>query len=66
MKGIKIPPIAERETLGKASTEKLVELVLRQQEVISKLVEEIDRLKGIVTNDSQTSSKPPSSDIHKR
>jgi transposase len=66
MKGIKIPPIVERETLGKASTEKLVELVLRQQEVIIKLVEEIDRLKGIVTSDSQTSSKPPSSDIHKR
>jgi transposase len=66
MKGIKIPPIAERETLGKASTEKLVELVLRQQEVISQLVEEIDRLKVIVGSDSQTSSKPPSSDIHKR
>jgi transposase len=47
MKGIKIPPIAERETLGKASTEKLVELVLRQQEVISQLVEEIERLKVI-------------------
>jgi transposase len=66
MKGIKIPPMVERETLGKASTEKLIELVLRQQEVIIKLVEETDRLKGIVTSDSQTSSKPPSSDIHKR
>jgi transposase len=66
MKGVKIPPAAERETLGKASIEKLVELVLRQQEVISQLVEEIDRLKGIVGSDSQTSSKPPSSDIHKR
>ncbi len=66
MKGIKIPPMAERETLGKTSIERLVELVLHQQEVISQLVEEIDRLKEIVASDSQTSSKPPSSDMHKR
>ena len=63
---IKIPPIAEREKLEQRSTEELVDLVLRQQEIIVKLSEEVERLKTNANSDSRSSSKPPSSDIHKR
>lgn len=66
MKPIKIPPAVEREQLRQASSEVLVELVLQQQEIIQKLVLEIERLKNNAHSDSQSSSKPPSSDIHKR
>ncbi|WP_072622636.1 IS66 family transposase [Spirulina major] len=66
MKPIEIPPAVEREQLRQASSEVLVELVLRQQEVIQQLVWEIERLKNNANSDSESSSKPPSSDIHKR
>lgn len=66
MKPIEIPPAIEREQLQQASLEVLVELVLRQQEIIQQLVLEIERLKNNANSDSQSSSKPPSSDIHKR
>ena len=63
---VKIPPIAEREQLVKRSTEDLVDLILRQQEIIAQLSEEVERLKANANSDSRSSSKPPSSDIHKR
>lgn len=63
---IKLPLPVERSSLESSSHQVLVELVLRQQEVIEQLVEELERLKCIISSDSQTSSKPPSSDIHKR
>ncbi len=46
--------------------EALVELVLRQQEIIQQLVAEVERLKTNASSDSRSSSSPPSSDIHKR
>lgn len=66
MKPVKIPPITEREKLMQMPTEALVEMILRQQEVIEQLVEEVSRLKTNASSDSRSSSKPPSSDIYKR
>jgi transposase len=66
MKRIQIPANVEREQLVQAPNEQLVALVLRQQEIIQQLVEEVERLKNNASSDSQSSSKPPSSDIHKR
>jgi transposase len=66
MKLLKIPAIAEREKLVQRSTEELVDLILRQQEVIAQLLEEVERLRANASSDSRSSSKPPSSDIHKR
>jgi transposase len=66
MKTIQIPPIAEREKLMQTPTEALVEIILRQQEIIQQLMEEVERLKTNASSDSRSSSKPPSSDIHKR
>ena len=37
MKHLRIPPIAEREQLMQRSTEELVDLILRQQEIIEQL-----------------------------
>ena len=66
MKPIEVPPAIEREQLKQAPSGVLVELVLRQQGIIEQLVSEIERLKNNASSDSQSSSKPPSSDIHKR
>ncbi|NEO65761.1 MAG: IS66 family transposase [Moorea sp. SIO4G2] len=44
----------------------LVELVLQQQQVIEQLIGEVERLKSLLNKDSQTSSKPPSSDLIRR
>ena len=65
MKTIQIPPIAEREKLMQTPTEVLVEIILRQQEIIQQLMEEVERLKTNASSDSRSSSKPPSSDILK-
>jgi transposase len=43
-----------------------VEIILRQQEIIQQLGEEVERLKANANSDSRSSSKPPSSDLHKR
>ncbi|MGR3279361.1 hypothetical protein ACSYAD_30300 [Acaryochloris marina NIES-2412] len=48
MKPIQIPAISEREKLVLTPTEKLVDLVLRQQEIIQQLLEEVERLKNKV------------------
>ncbi|MGF1600982.1 MAG: IS66 family transposase [Thermosynechococcaceae cyanobacterium] len=66
MKSIKLPTFIERSTLEQRKPDALVELVLRQQEVMVQLVDEIERLKSLLSSDSTTSSKPPSNDIHKR
>lgn len=66
MKSIPIPPIVEREKLLQTSPEALVEIILRQQEIIQQLVQEIERIKTNANSDSRSSSKPPSSDVHKR
>jgi transposase len=66
MKTISIPPIAEREKLVQKSPQELVEIILCQQEIIQKLMEEIERIKTNASSDSSSSSKPPSSDLHKR
>lgn len=57
----KIPK--DRETLEQLPKSVLVEIVLQQQAVLEELVAEVERLKGIIEKDSQTSSKPPSSDL---
>jgi transposase len=44
----------------------LVDIILRQQEAIQQLFEEIERLKAIVNRSSRDSSKPPSSDLLKK
>ncbi len=56
----------DRRDLELLSKEALVELVWQQQQAIEKLIEEVERLKGLCNKDSQTSSLPPSSDLLKR
>ena len=45
------------------SKETLVELMWQQQQVIEKLIEEVERLKELWNKDNQTSSLSPSSDL---
>lgn len=45
------------------SHEELVKLVLRQQKIIERLEQEIEKLKEKHSTNSKTSSKPPSSDL---
>ncbi|NEO54464.1 MAG: DUF2157 domain-containing protein [Okeania sp. SIO3B5] len=52
----------DRKDLELLSKEALAELVWEQQCLIEKLIEEVERLKGICNKDSKTSSLPPSSD----
>ena len=59
-------PQRNREKLSQLSTEELVEIILTQIEGIEGLKQEIERLKISRDLDSQTSSKPPSSDLHKK
>ncbi len=64
---IKTPStVKTREELEQMPNAVLVEMVLSQQKIIEKLVEEVERIKGLLDTDSQTSSKPPSSDLIKR
>ncbi len=65
-KRIQIPATVEREQLMQSPSERLVEIILRQQETIQQLVEEVERLKSNGSSDSRSSSKPPSADLHKR
>ena len=59
-------PKQDRESLEKLTLEKLVEIVLTLQEVVSKQVEMIEKLQSNQGKDSKTSSKPPSSDLLQR
>lgn len=63
---MKVPPQFEREELEKLPASTMVDIVLRQQESIQKLFEEIERLKAVINRDSSNSSKPPSSDLLQR
>jgi uncharacterized small protein (DUF1192 family) len=49
MKPIQLPPTLDPETLKQAPVEVLVDVIVRQQETIRILVEEIERLKGEMT-----------------
>ena len=66
MKRLQPPPTFTRETLTETPVSTLVDMILKQQEMIQQLFEEVDRLKQIINRDSHTSSKPPSSDLLKR
>ncbi|NJR70104.1 MAG: IS66 family transposase [Synechococcales cyanobacterium CRU_2_2] len=66
MKRLQPPPAYTRESLIETPVSSLVDIVLKQQEMIEQLFEEVERLKQIINRDSRTSSKPPSSDLVKR
>jgi transposase len=55
--------ILEPESLQQLSQEQLVRIILHQQKLIEQLQQEIERLKAQQRTDSQTSNKPPSSDL---
>jgi transposase len=55
--------VLKKEILEEWSHEELVKLVLRQQKQIEKLEQEIEKLREKQPTNSQTSSKPPSSDL---
>ncbi len=59
-------PEKTAEELSQLPKEKLVEMVIAQKKVIGKLCEEIEKLKVRLNADSQTSSKPPSTDLLKK
>jgi transposase len=46
--------------------EQLVRLIVQQQQIIEQLQQEVERLKVSLKLDSQTSSKPPSTDLLKK
>ncbi|HEY9651899.1 MAG TPA: IS66 family transposase [Coleofasciculaceae cyanobacterium] len=47
-------------------SEQLVSLIVQQQQIIEQLQQEVERLKAKLQLDSQTSSKPPSTDLLKK
>jgi transposase len=68
-----LPENLSQEIICQLTKEELVELVIRQQEVIEKLnkkiaelEQEVEKLKASRDLDSKTSSKPPSTDILKK
>jgi hypothetical protein len=52
MRSLTIPAKVEREKLLQTPIETLVEIILRQQEILEKLAEEIERLKSKAESDS--------------
>lgn len=54
------------DSLKRLPVEQLVALIVQQQRVIARLQQEVERLKVSAALDSQTSSKPPSSDLLKQ
>ncbi len=71
---IAVPPqLQDQATLRQLPTEQLVNIIVQQQQVIEQqqqaieqLTQEVNRLKGRLGLDSQTSSKPPSTDLLKK
>jgi len=55
--------VVEPESLKQLPAEELMRIIVQQQILIQQLQQEIERLKGNQRSDSQTSSKPPSSDL---
>jgi transposase len=51
------------EIVDQSRREELVKIVLTQQKLIEKLQQELEKLKDKQPSNSQTSSKPPSSDM---
>jgi len=61
-----ILPLFQAEDLRQLPPEKLVEIILAQQAQLVQLTQEIEKLKVSLDLDSQTSSKPPSTDLLKK
>ena len=68
-----LPQLPERETLIQLPPQQLVNIIVQQQQVIEQqqqaieqLTQEVNRLKISLGLDSQTSSKPPSTDLLKK
>ena len=55
--------VVEPESLKQLPPEELLGIIMQQQILIQQLQQEIERLKGNQLSDSQTSKKPPSSDL---
>ena len=73
MSNTPLPPKFDLETLSQLPKEELVSLTVQQQRVIEQFKQEIEqfkqeieRLKAQQSTDSQTSSKPPSTDLLKK
>jgi transposase len=58
--------LLDRESLKNLTPEQLVDMVLKLQELVVKQGETIEKLKVYLEKDSQTSSKPPSTDLLRR
>ncbi len=54
------------ESLDQLSKTELVQVIISQQKIISELKQQIEKLKISRDLDSQTSSKPPSTDLLKK
>lgn len=63
---ITLPEVPELETLRQLPKEQLINLIVQQQHVIEQLVQAVNRLELSLHSDSQTSSKPPSTDLLKK
>ena len=66
MSRITLPKIPDLETLRQLPKEQLVEFIVQQQQVIEQLVLAVNHLQVSGHSDSQTSSKPPSTDLLKK
>jgi transposase len=55
--------VLKMEIVEQLSREELLKIVLRQQKLIEKLEQELEKLKERQPSNSKTSSKPPSSDL---
>jgi len=53
MRSLSLPAKVEREKLLQTPIETLVEIILRQQEILEKQAEEIERLKNKAESDSK-------------
>lgn len=66
MSAVAMNPEVDPNQLKQLPSEQLVGLIVQQQHVIEQLQQEITRLKASLQLDSQTSSKPPSTDLLKK
>ena len=57
------PPLPDLENLKQLPTEQLVAIILEQQRVIEQLTQAVNHLQVSLHQNSQTSSKPPSTDL---
>ena len=66
MSNPELPKEADIETLRQLPLEQLVSIIVQQQRVIEQLTIEVNRLKASQGLDSQTTSRPPSTDLLKK